>query len=122
MKYLFLIVAVLLQSCELPNPEQVRTNQYLPVKDVTPDISIGKVKFEAYCIRCHGKDAQGSSHGPPLVDEIYNPDHHADQAFRWAVKDGVTQHHWHFGNMPPITKATPEDVAHIIAYVRQLQH
>ena len=72
-------------------------------------------------MRCHGKAAQGSDQGPPLVNDIYKPNHHADQAFRWAVKDGVTQHHWHFGNMPPIPNATPDDVAHIIVYIRQKQ-
>ena len=120
-KYLFLFSAVLLQSCELPNPEQIRKNQYLPEKDLIPDISLGKSKFEVYCLRCHGRAAQGSNKGPPLVDEIYLPDHHSDQAFRWAVRDGVSQHHWRFGNMPPIKDVTPEDVAHIIVYVRQLQ-
>ena len=120
-KFVLLLFVILQQSCEMPDPEQIRKNQYLPEKGFTSNISLGKIKFETYCMRCHGKTAQGSDHGPPLVDEIYKSDHHADQAFRWAVKDGVTQHHWRFGNMPPIREATPKDVAHIIAYVRRLQ-
>jgi hypothetical protein len=38
-----------------------------------------------------------------------------------AVRDGVKQHHWHFGNMPPQPEVTPEQTGHVIAYVRGLQ-
>ncbi len=115
------LLLLLLQSCELPDPEEIRKNQYLPEKGFLPNTNLGKAKFEIHCIRCHGKNAQGSNNGPSLINKIYAPDHHADQAFRWAVKDGVKQHHWHFGDMPSIPEASPEDTAHIVLYVRQLQ-
>ncbi len=59
--------------------------------------------------------------GPPLIHDIYRPGHHADLSFHWAVKDGTKQHHWHFGDMPPIADVSPEQVGHIIAYVRREQ-
>jgi hypothetical protein len=38
-----------------------------------------------------------------------------------AVNKGVRQHHWQFGNMPPITGVSPEEGGHIVAYVREEQ-
>ena len=121
MKYLLLMIVLLLESCDLPSPEQIRKNQYLPEKAVIPDSRLGKIKYAELCVQCHGKSAKGTHQGPPLIHKIYAPNHHADQAFRWAVRDGVKQHHWRFGDMPQIKNATPEDVAHIIKYIRQNQ-
>jgi len=121
MRLLFLILFILLLSCELPNPEQIRENQFLPEKGFIANSQLGEIKYSELCIQCHGLSAQGTTQGPPLVHKIYLPDHHADQAFRWAVRDGVKQHHWHFSDMPKIENATAEDVAHIIAYVREEQ-
>jgi len=55
------------------------------------------------------------------VDPVYRPGHHADLAFHFAVRDGVKQHHWPFGDMPPQPGVTPEQVGHAIACVRALQ-
>jgi len=38
-----------------------------------------------------------------------------------AVKNGVRQHHWPFGSMPPIPGVSKAEVSQIIAYVRTLQ-
>ena len=38
-----------------------------------------------------------------------------------AVQRGVRQHHWTFGNMPPVPGLNDREVAFIIAYVRELQ-
>ena len=59
--------------------------------------------------------------GPPLVHETYRPGHHADLTFHWAVRDGARQHHWNFGDMLPVPNLTPEDVGHIIAFLREKQ-
>lgn len=123
MKYNFLLVSIslLVISCDTPSPEQIRKNQHLPSKDYKPNALTGKTDFHNLCARCHGKAARGTNQGPPLIHQYYRPDHHADLAFHWAVKKGVTQHHWHFGNMPPIPQASPEQVSNIIAYIRREQ-
>ncbi|MDP5221068.1 c-type cytochrome [Ruegeria sp. 2205SS24-7] len=83
---------------------------------------VGKVAFEAKCSVCHGADAVGHTDvAPPLVHKIYEPSHHADESFQRAVSLGVRQHHWPFGNMPPVEGLTRGDVTMIIAYVRELQ-
>lgn len=81
----------------------------------------GKNLFEANCAACHGPNASGSDQGPPLVHDIYNPGHHADEAFYRAAKQGVRQHHWPFGNMPAQPQVSRPDVAKIVQYVRELQ-
>lgn len=90
-----------------------------------PDLSAvgltGKALFEASCAACHGLKAAGSKKGPPLVHDIYNPGHHSDAAFFFAAQHGVRQHHWSYGNMPPQTQVTEQQVASIVQYVRELQ-
>jgi mono/diheme cytochrome c family protein len=82
----------------------------------------GAKDFARSCASCHGADADGRDGvGPPLVHKIYEPGHHADGAFYLAVAQGVRQHHWTFGNMPPVTGVSPDEIARIVAYVRTLQ-
>jgi mono/diheme cytochrome c family protein len=88
---------------------------------VPAEFQAGETTFNANCSACHGKQAAGTDHGPPLVHKIYEPNHHGDPAFQRAAADGVKAHHWEFGNMPKITAVTPADVDQIVKYVRWLQ-
>ena len=81
----------------------------------------GEQKFTAKCSVCHGAGGVGTSHGPPLVHKIYEPNHHGDVAFQNAAANGVRAHHWQFGNMPKIEGVTPDDIDQIVKYVRWLQ-
>lgn len=86
-----------------------------------PNPAVGKKLFAERCAQCHGADLRGSTSGPPLVHPIYKPSHHADIAFQLAVRNGSRAHHWRFGDMKPVPGLTPDDVAHITAYVRSEQ-
>ncbi len=88
---------------------------------VPTEFQTGETTFNANCSACHGKQAVGTDHGPPLVHKIYEPNHHGDQAFQYATANGVRSHHWQFGNMPKIDAVTPQDVDQIVKYVRWLQ-
>ncbi len=81
----------------------------------------GKSLFTAQCSICHGASGQGAQTGPPLVHPIYRPNHHPDFSFHNAVNNGVPQHHWAFGDMPPRPGLSEGDVNSIICYIRQLQ-
>ncbi len=81
----------------------------------------GEKAFADNCAECHGGNAAGGPGGPPLVHKIYQPGHHADGAFSLALKRGVNQHHWRFGNMPPQPQVSALDTKAIIRYVRELQ-
>ncbi len=100
-------------------------NKGIPVDVKVPELSVeakaGEVKFAENCAACHGENASGSDQGPPLVHDIYNPGHHADQAFVLAAKRGVRQHHWQFGNMPPQPNITSAEIKPILSYIRELQ-
>jgi mono/diheme cytochrome c family protein len=85
------------------------------------EFQAGETLFNANCAACHGKQAAGTDHGPPLVHKIYEPNHHGDSAFQQAATNGVKAHHWEFGNMPKIDAVTPQDVNQIVKYVRWLQ-
>ncbi len=81
----------------------------------------GEQKFTANCARCHGAGGVGTDQGPPLVDKIYEPNHHGDVAFQRAAANGVRAHHWQFGDMPKIDAVNSGDVDQIVKYVRWLQ-
>ena len=81
----------------------------------------GESLFNAKCSLCHGANAAGTTQGPPLVDRVYEPGHHPDVSIRVAVRQGVRQHHWQFGNMPPVPSISEDDVEKIICYVREMQ-
>ena len=105
------------QSVSVSSPTiLVSRDKSLPV-----ELEEGESQFNNFCSRCHGDQGAGTNHGPPLVHKIYEPSHHADIAFQRAAAQGVRAHHWKFGNMPKIEGVQPEDVSHIIGYIRWLQ-
>lgn len=92
-----------------------------PSPGLMPNAVTGQALYKQNCASCHGADLNGSDKGPPFLHRVYEPSHHADLAFQLAVKNGVRAHHWKFGDMKPVPAATPDDVAHITAYVRAEQ-
>lgn len=108
------LVAVTLSSCG-------GASEDLPQPATSTDVAAGQAAFERTCAACHGPGARGTDQGPPLVDKVYEPSHHGDASFLLAVRNGVPQHHWSFGDMPPQPSVTEAEVAAITAYVRSLQ-
>ncbi|TCD13725.1 c-type cytochrome [Oricola cellulosilytica] len=91
------------------------------VPKLTETAQAGEYLFNSNCATCHGVNAAGTESAPPLVNDIYNPGHHSDESFYSAVANGVPAHHWPFGNMPRQPQVSEQQVAKIIAYVRELQ-
>lgn len=90
--------------------------------ELSPEAQLGKRVFETKCAVCHNVNAAGrDGSGPPLVHRFYQPGHHGDAAFLQAVRNGVPQHHWTFGNMPQIEGLTDGDVKYIVRYIREMQ-
>lgn len=113
--------AALLVACEKLDQEKVRGRLHLPPPGFVADAAYGRQLFQAQCASCHGQDGRGTAAGPPLIDKMYRPGRHGDLAFHMAAKDGSKQHHWGFGDMPPVPGISPEEVGHVIAYVRKEQ-
>lgn len=82
---------------------------------------LGQQKYSSMCAECHGEWIRGTDKGPPLLHGYYKPGHHGDRAFYRAILEGSPQHHWDFGDMQPVTGATPEDAQQIVPFVRWLQ-
>lgn len=108
----------LLAACDSSQPPKTAVGGIGPVP---AEFQTGETTFNANCSVCHGKQAAGTDHGPPLVHKVYEPNHHGDEAFKRAAANGVKAHHWEFGNMPKIDAVTPADVDQIVTYVRWLQ-
>ncbi|WP_299353642.1 cytochrome c [uncultured Shimia sp.] len=94
----------------------------IQMPDIQGNAVIGEKVFQNACISCHGPNGTGvDGAGPPLIHKIYEPGHHADEAFQRAVANGVRSHHWSFGDMPPIEGLTRGDVKMVLAYIRTIQ-
>jgi mono/diheme cytochrome c family protein len=113
--------ATLFGSQFLEGTDSQPTAETVRVPDLSATARKGKVAFDAVCAQCHGANGAGSDKGPPLVHPIYNPGHHGDMAFFLAAKNGVRRHHWKFGDMPPQPQVKEEQIAEIVAYIRELQ-
>jgi cytochrome c2 len=113
---LLVFSAAILVGCS--DQDSVSNKQTLTA---TPNPELGKLLFSANCKSCHGSEAMGTKRGPPLIHKIYEPGHHADFSFYRAASSGVRSHHWSFGDMPKILGVSPQEVGHIIAYIRQQQ-
>lgn len=88
---------------------------------LSPTAESGARLFAAKCAVCHGENASGTDQGPPLVHKIYEPGHHGDASFLAAVRNGVRQHHWSFGDMPRVDGVSERAARRITVYVRELQ-
>jgi len=93
-----------------------------PVTATPPEIAKGESLFKVHCGPCHGLDAMGTDHGPPLIHPIYQPAHHSDASFYLAIRNGSRAHHWMFGDMPPVQGVSDDDSTRIVAYIRWIQH
>ncbi len=101
--------------------EKISTVQ-VKVPQLTTFQLAGEKAFNSNCAVCHGVNAAGQQgKGPPLIHKIYEPSHHSDMSFVLAAKQGVRQHHWSFGNMPPIAGVSDQDIQSVISYVRAVQ-
>jgi mono/diheme cytochrome c family protein len=84
-------------------------------------VTSGARAYSAHCAECHGEDLRGTLRGPSFLSIVYEPNHHSDDAFRSAPRNGVTAHHWGFGDMPPVAGITDAEIEAIIAFVRDTQ-
>lgn len=113
------LIAVLIGWYGMQRPaDGVGDAQEPPLSAVAAE---GKRAFTQNCASCHGSNANGTDRGPPLINKIYNPGHHSDEAIYRAVAQGSRQHHWRFGDMPAQSHVPHETVKQIIAYIREMQ-
>jgi len=117
----FLGLGIIVFVSKVSQTEPGASHVKVSVSELTAEAKAGQLLFDKNCAACHGKNAVGTKQGPPLIHDIYNPGHHPDESFYGAVAEGVPQHHWPFGNMPKQSQVTPDELAKIISYVREMQ-
>jgi mono/diheme cytochrome c family protein len=76
----------------------------------------GERPYAANCAVCHGDALQGTSRGPTLLDPVSSE--LSDAAMRNAIRNGVEQTRWQFGDMPANGALRDAQVNEIIAFVR----
>lgn len=81
----------------------------------------GSALYMERCAACHGADLRGTGMGPSQLSNVYEPEHHPDEAFRAAIQNGVSPHHWEFGPMPAVSGLDDDEITAIIAYIREVQ-
>jgi mono/diheme cytochrome c family protein len=109
------IVAILFVAACVVGPEVV-------IEAQDPElVAAGAELYEANCAECHGSDLRGTDKGPSHLSIIYEPRHHADGAFLFAIQRGSRAHHWPFGDMPPVEGLNEDEIEAIIAFVREQQ-
>jgi mono/diheme cytochrome c family protein len=84
-------------------------------------VAAGAELYVTHCAECHGNDLRGTDKGPSHLSIVYEPNHHADGAFLFAVQRGSRAHHWSFADMPPIEGLSVDDIDAIVAFVRETQ-
>jgi len=82
---------------------------------------LGYERFQENCAQCHGPSLGGTDEGPPLLHQFYVPSHHGDAAFYRAIQAGSKQHHWNFGDMPPVAGVDENEARTIVEFVRWFQ-
>lgn len=81
----------------------------------------GEQTYQDFCGSCHGRDFEGSVRGPSQLDAVFAPDVTTDEDYRDAIRDGAQEQHYDFGPMPAIGSLDDQEIANVIAYVRQVQ-
>ncbi len=111
------VAAVIIAACG-----DNATNGDTGISPQDPELAAqGAGLYQASCAECHGRDLRGTERGPSFLSNVYEPNHHSDVAFLFAVQRGTSAHHWRFGDMPPIEGLTGDEVGAIVAFVRETQ-
>ena len=114
---MFLAAAVIWMGIQLTSAQQVEeSNPSVPFA-----LAVGLELFQDNCASCHGEWGKGTDTGPPLMHGYYVRSHHGDVAFYRAIEFGSPQHHWAFGDMPPVEGLNRESAEQIVSFVRWLQ-
>ena len=110
-------------AVELADPGDAGANPGRPIvqAQLSAQGTEGRRAYDKVCAACHGPHGSGTSKGPPLIHDIYNPGHHDDTAFIRAARLGVRQHHWRFGDMPAQPQVSADQLTAIVRYVREMQ-
>lgn len=113
-----LVLVMVLAVVGFGQPNQDSTND---VGSGQVDAAAGEPLYQQHCAACHGQDLRGTPIGPSHLSIVYEPNHHPDSSIALAIRNGVRQHHWNFGDMPPVPGLDDDEITAVTAYVREQQ-
>ena len=112
--------SIVVAACSSDGGPESDHDTGIPVQDAEL-VAQGEPLYQASCASCHGADLRGTDQGPSHLSMVYEPNHHGDGAFILAARRGVPQHHGSYGDMEPVPGLSEDDLAAIVAYVREQQ-
>ena len=112
-----LALTFVLSACGGDDPVAAPPESVVPLAADADGASV----YQARCASCHGEDLRGTDKGPSQLSIVYEPNHHRDESYRSAIRNGVAQHHWGFGNMPAVEDITDDQIERVITYIRTQQ-
>ncbi len=112
-----LALTFVLSACGGDDPVAAPPESVVPLAADADGASV----YQARCASCHGEDLRGTDKGPSQLSIVYEPNHHGDESYRSAIRNGVAQHHWGFGNMPAVEDITDNQIERVITYIRTQQ-
>lgn len=83
------------------------------------DAAAGQQAFGAHCVACHGAEGEGTPSGPSLAGP--GARQLTAEQIVTAVREGASTDDWAGPPMPALPAASDEDLADIVAYLRQLR-
>ena len=111
------VLTVALSACGSDDPVAAPPESLVPLAADADGASV----YQARCASCHGEDLRGTDKGPSQLSIVYEPNHHGDESYRSAIRNGAPQHHWSFGDMPAVEDITDDQIERVILYVRTRQ-
>ncbi len=127
------LFATLSVACGADASERGDSSAAEPIPTQAPDVTApagtaaelaipdGAEVYQQFCAECHGVDLRGTDKGPSQLSIIYEPNHHGDYAYRVAIRDGTREHHWWFGDMPPVEGISDLEIEKVISFIRAAQ-
>ena len=112
-----LALTFVLSACGGDDPVAAPPESVVPLAADADGASV----YQARCASCHGEDLRGTDKGPSQLSIVYEPNHHGDESYRSAIRNGAAQHHWGFGNMPAVEDITDDQIERVITYIRTQQ-
>ena len=82
-------------------------------------LNSGQTVYQENCSACHGTDLLGTTQGPPLLWDLYITSHHPNKRMKQSLREGVSQHHWVFGDMPDQSHLSDTELSDVVFFVRQ---
>lgn len=111
------VLTVALAACGGDDPVAAPPESLVPLAADADGASV----YQARCASCHGEDLRGTDKGPSQLSILYEPNHHGDESYRSAIRNGVAQHHWGLGDMPAVEDITDDQIERVITYIRTQQ-